>query len=136
MRSKGVFIKSGKGGMARVELKIDLEASTPGVTVELNENVWNAEIKKGAFPDWIEGAVYGAEFALRLAEISSASVRIVVIAGLLTDSTATNVAAAAANAVWNAVNFEVPQEVTDRINQAVLVEWNDWNQPVQSFDVP
>ncbi|WP_105484097.1 hypothetical protein [Abditibacterium utsteinense] len=85
-------------------------------------------------PKWLEGAVYGVEFALRLAEVSSAFVRVVRAIGVEVDTTSTNVAAAAADAVWKAVKFEVPEKVTDKIRQAVLVEWNHMKQGLQKFD--
>ncbi len=57
---------------------------------------------------------------MRLANIQAASVQIRRIVGLEVDSNPTNIAAAAADAVWQAVEFDVPQEVMNRINRAVL----------------
>lgn len=126
MESTGIYAKYGKekfGGYARVLLEIELGGEHSSVEVVLNDDEWNNQLRGSNYSDWLEGAIYGVEFALLLAGICGASVEIKMIAGLDTDSSPTNIAAAAADAVWKAVGFHVPNEITQQINQAVLAGW-------------
>lgn len=133
MESEGTFARQGKGGYARVLIEIDLQAPHSIVEVALNDDEWNNQLHRGNFDDWFKGAIYGVRFALRVAGISTAAVRIKRIVGLEVDSNPTNIAAAAADAVWKAVEFDVPPEVTNKIIQAVLEAWKCSCQ-LQPFD--
>ncbi len=133
MKSEGTFAKYGKGGYARVLIEIVLGGEVLSVEIMLNDDEWNNQLRTGDFDYWLEGAVYGVQFALRVAGVTAASVEIKRIVGLMVDTIPTNIAAAAADAVWKAINFDVPKQITHNINQAVLIGWKN-PHVLQKFD--
>jgi len=78
------------------------------------------EIPSQGYEDWKAGAIEGAVYALRLAGRLRCGLVISKIIGLAGDTTAAAVGAAAANAVWAALDFRPPTAVVRRLEDDVL----------------
>lgn len=113
--AEGKYAKFSKGGYARVLLEVERPSPQPSVHVELDDHEWNDQLRGGRFADWIAAARYGAEFGLRIADVTDARVTVRRIVALLVDATSTTIAAAAADAVWRATEFTPAHSLRERI---------------------
>jgi hypothetical protein len=94
------------------------------------------EASADGYAEWKAGAVAGVGFALRVAGARDCGVRVVLIEGMTSDTNATIVAAAAARAVWRALEFTPPSEVVATIDAEVLGSWTRGDGAPSLFDGP
>ena len=83
-----------------------------------------------------QGAVYGVRFGLRLTNSLPCAVRITEVEGEKSHTNPTVVAAAAAYAVWEALGYEPPQEIHDRISGEVDVSRQRGGDYLGLFEKP
>jgi len=115
--------------VANVEIEILPAVDGPFITVATDGSGWIAqgyieEAGKNGYLSWKAGAVAGVEFALQVCGNPRYAVAIRKIEGMQTDTNPTVVAAAAADAVWKALGFQPPEEVTACIEQKVFSSWS------------
>ena len=99
-----------------VTVELDWNALEPSIEVMLE---MGTETAGGDFEAWAEGAVYGVRFALESSNALPCAARIREILGDFETTTATVVAAAAAHAIWEAIEYQPPPDVTASIERAV-----------------
>jgi hypothetical protein len=119
------FKRYGKGGYARVTLDIDFESTEFCFSVQLNDDEWNDQLKKGNFNSWFEGVESGVKYALKTLGSTKAKVVLRKIVGLIVDTNYMNIAVASANAVWEAYGFKPSEEMINCMNTLVLKSWDD-----------
>ncbi len=112
---------------AIVELDVDTNAGGTHIADHCTGDGWvaqgyleNASAK--GYDDWKAGARVGVEFALQVANVT-ANVVIRRITGMLTDTNPSIVAAAAANAIWDAVEFSPSSEAIACMESVVFQSW-------------
>lgn len=99
-----------------VTVELDWNALEPSIDVLPDIDLGTVDVN---FAAWAEGAVYGVRFALESSNALPCAARIRQILGDCETTNATVVAAAAAHAIWEAIEFEPPPDVTARIEGAV-----------------
>ncbi|TDJ71753.1 MAG: hypothetical protein E2O39_07860 [Planctomycetota bacterium] len=99
-----------------VTVELDWNALEPSIEVMLEIG---PETAGGDFEAWAEGAVYGVRFALESSNALPCAACIRQILGDFETTNATIVAAAAAHAIWEAIDFEPQPDVIARIEGAV-----------------
>jgi hypothetical protein len=72
------------------------------------------------YDQWISGALLGVEFALGFIRTKPVSVIIQRIIGTIVDTTVGAVTAAAAIAVWTALEYTPPRDATERLKRCAL----------------
>ncbi len=113
--SKGEY-RGGKGkGYARVHVSQVSEDTNGKVSVALDDDPWNAPLKAGTYPEWIEAAVYGSQYALDTARITWGNWEVRRIVGTDADTYHALVVIAAARAIWNCCDFRPAQAAEDRL---------------------
>jgi hypothetical protein len=132
--------RGGKGFAARVSIAFERAPGTPRLELACTgPGVWRGQ---GSLDDvgphdhlaWQAGARLGAAFALRIAGLAGAGVRIIKIVGMTTDTNPTIVAAAAARAVWAAAGFTPPAGLLARFEAQVFSSCQlDW-EALPDFD--
>jgi hypothetical protein len=118
--------------LPRWALAVEVPASAPAIEFDCSGRGW---LGQGQFEDvpavgydnWKAGATAGAAFALATAGIQSARIVFTRISGLTTDTNPSVVGAAAALAVWRALNFKPSNEVRARLEKIVF---GSWERPV------
>src|SRR5579863_8866347 len=115
MRVEGRFLRQtgGRGFAARVTVDFTTNASSPTIRVDLSGEGWTRQgdledASSQGYGDWALGAEYGVAYALRVAGRTDCSVIVSRITGASTDTNPTVVAAAAADAVWKALQYTPP----------------------------
>ena len=103
----------------RVGVEIDWDALEPGVAVDLVEAGAGAPVGSEDYERWVRGAIYGVRFAITETNSMPCVVRLVELA-VGEGTTATQVAAAAALAVWEAIGVELEGGVLARIHRRVV----------------
>ena len=102
---------------ARVSVELDWDAMEPGVEVRFAHRA-----DGGPEPDvlavWERSVVHGVRFALKVARSLPCAVRVTELCGDPAHTRPTLIAAAAAQAVWEALEFEPPPAV-----RAAVVAW-------------
>ena len=131
--------RKGLGYFAEVALDVERAALQPGVEFRLDGSGWLGqgiveEVPGHGYDDWRDGARAGIAFALREAGATDARVCVHAIRGMTTDTNPWIVAAAAANAVWTALDFEPTPEVVARVDARVFASWSAPRDAVPSFD--
>lgn len=124
-------IHEGRPFAAIVTISVERPSREPGVRLDLcgsgfrSQGDMESAPPQGPYEDWREAAVRGAAFALRLASAVDACVTITAIEGrAFTDTTAATVAAAAVDAVCQALGVTPPEEVQRRLTALVLQSWS------------
>lgn len=120
--------KDGAGYAARVLIALQTDSKVPGITFCCAGEGWFAQgyledATADGYNDWKAGAKAGIEFALQVVQVSDVRVVVKRITGMTTDTNPTIVAAAAAKAVWSALDFEAPENVTQRMENLVFSSW-------------
>jgi hypothetical protein len=108
---------------ARVELEVDTSAAATDISLQCSGEGWVEQgcledVSETGYEPWKGGARAGVQFALQVAGVS-ATVVIRRITGMVTDTNPTAVAAAAADAIWNALDFKPSKEVADHLESVV-----------------
>lgn len=123
---------------AIVSLAVDPEASE--LTIELactgsgfTSQGYTEEVPSEGYDDWKAGAKAGVSFALDIAEKKKCRVQITKIEGLSTDTNPTIVGVAAAFATWQALDFNAPKEVVEKIEKQALSSWSLSHQAIPEF---
>ena len=129
--AEGTFLRQtgGKGYAARGAVEIEAGAATNEIRLVLTGfgSSRQGDIEDASaegYADWAAGAKTGRAYALRVAERSDCSVTIRGISGLSTDTDPTIVAAAAADAVWKALNYVPSETVRQGVERVTLRSWN------------
>lgn len=99
-----------------VTVELDWNALEPSVDVLPDMDLGAVDVN---FAAWAEGAVYGVRFALESSNALPCAACIRQILGDFETTNATIVAAAAAHAIWEAIDFEPQPDVVARIEGAV-----------------
>lgn len=112
---------------AIVELDVDTDANNTSIADRCAGDGWVAQgyledASAGRYEDWKAGARVGVEFALQVSNVT-ANVVVRRITGMITDTNPSVVAAAAANAIWNAVGFSPPADVIALMESVVFQSW-------------
>lgn len=84
------------------------------------------DVPDTGYEDWKAGARAGIDFALSAAPLPPVRVTIRRISGSSTDTNPTVVGAAAALALWRAVDFSPPTQMIEKLEAAV---WGSWQFP-------
>lgn len=127
----GRFLVQRAGVGFAAHVTICLERGHVGPAIELactGPGGWHGqgsleEVAANGHLSWQAGARLGAAFALRIAGLTDARVRITKIVGMTTDTNPTIVAAAAARAVWAAAGFVPAAELLARFEAQVFASW-------------
>lgn len=100
---------------ARVTVELDWDALEPGVAIELADGSPGGDERDA----WERGAMHGVQFALDTSRALPCVVRVTEICADASCSGATVVAAAAACAVWEALEVTPPEAALQRIDARV-----------------
>lgn len=104
----------------RVSVALDWDALEPGVQIDLESRADGAApLDSPEFRAWVAGAVHGVRFALGHAHSMPCVVSVIELAVGPEGATATHVAAAAAFAVWEALQVEPAPETLASIHARV-----------------
>jgi len=132
IQTEGRFLQTRKGVLcaARVWLTIEPAADQPAIELQCAGPGPAAaqgeldDVSAAGFPAWPEAARVGARYALHVAQAQTAHVTITRILGRAAlDTNPTVVAAAAAAAVWNGLQFEPGPAVRDWLARCVFESW-------------
>jgi hypothetical protein len=124
------FARQTKSGGFFAEVSVEVEpAAQPSVTIKTEGEGFRRQgtlesVPAEGYEDWRAGAVIGARFALRVAEVA-AVVLITRISGLSTDTNPSIVAAAAALAVWKALGVQPQPEAREQVEQVAFESWKN-----------
>lgn len=111
--------RGGKGfGYARVHVCRRDNAPTASVSVALDGDAWNDQLKGGGYGDWIAAAIFGCRFAFDVAGVASGSWEIRRIVGIDSDTTPPFVAIAAARAVWKVCSYPATEIETEKLTDS------------------
>ena len=118
------------GYFALVKLEAESEWNTLDITTDCHGNGFTAqgyieEVPANGYDDWKQGAINGVKFALEAINKQNTKVIITHIEGLTTDTNPTIVAAAAARALWNALEIEVSEVTEKNMEDFVLQSWSN-----------
>ena len=105
---------AGRGHFAAAWVRYD-PAVPPGATVA-------PDAIDSTYPDWREGAAFGASLGRRLAECGGGFV-VTRIRGMDIDTNPTLVAIAAMRALWLAVGFDPATKLAARIEACIPLSW-------------
>lgn len=116
-------------------------ATEPSIEVKCSGNFRPEDFMQGQIEDvaerghndWKAGGCAGVSYALRLAQAPPCRVTITKIEGLFTDTNPTIVGAAAAFAVWKALDYQPSQEEIQRLEEIVFSSWSLPDGAVPSF---
>lgn len=104
---------------ARVSVEMCWDVLEPGIEVRFAP--WGREVPGTAdLAVWEQSVAHGVRFALQVARALPCAVRVTEVAGDPGHTRPTVLAAAAAQAVWEALEFEPPFEVLERLQARVL----------------
>lgn len=104
---------------ARITVELDWDTLQPGVQVYLQEAGGPKPPDPAELRAWEQGAIYGVRYALGVANTMPCTVRITELSGDVHCMNPTLVAAAAATAVWEALEFEPAEPVRDSMRERV-----------------
>jgi hypothetical protein len=103
---------------ARVSVELDWDSLEPAIEVRFTQ-------QRGPSPSadvvavWEQSVVHGVRYALKVARALPCTVRVTKLCGDPAHSLPTLMAAAAATAVWEALEYEPPPEVRARLQELV-----------------
>lgn len=126
--AKFARVKVGLPHFAEVAVVVDPAAGDFAVDLRCSGLGWTGQgyledAPAHGYDDWKAGATVGATSACGVAGLAGARVTVERISGLLTDTNPTIVAAAAALAVWNAIGFQPPPPIFERLEAQVFASW-------------
>jgi len=127
--AEGTFLRQRRsvGFVARVTVEVSI-TEKPTVSVNLEGDQWTTPTES-----WKAAAIYGASYALEVVERKDCAVRILKILGTIADSNATVIAAAAADAVWKALNCEPHALIRSEIEAVALGSWKAEPDKLREF---
>jgi len=135
--SEGTFLHQtgGCGYAARVAIEIDQDADQPYVAFRCGGSGWQGQgsienATEFGYEDWKLGAYEGVKYALDRCARPQLGVVITRITGAMTDTNPILVGLAAVDAVWKALEFNVPQPEAERL---LLLGLSSWTSPETSF---
>lgn len=114
---KGEYRGGNRGGYARVHVCQVNDNTNGTVSIALDDDPWNAQLKTGAYPDWIEAAVNGCRYAIKTACATWGSWEVRRIVGTDADTSNEFVVIAAARAIWNCCDFRATQLDVDELTK-------------------
>ena len=141
VQTEGNFLRQkGRGFAARVTIQIECGANAPYTATALRGEGWIRqgdveEVPSIGYDDWKQGAIIGAEYALKKAEAMDCTVIITRIVGMTTDTNPTIVGAAAINAVWQALNYVPEASEQNRLEAIVLNSWEHEPHTLPNFEI-
>jgi hypothetical protein len=121
--------KNKRSYAAVVEVELNMVTDGPFVTVQTDGNGFTSQgtienTPRQGYDHWKAGAVAGVQYALQTCGNPAYGVVVRSIRGMHTDTNPTVVAAAAINAVWEALAFQPPDDVIACIEQKVFSSWS------------
>lgn len=129
--------KKGKPYGASVTIQFESTSDRAYIFFQCSESGWGGtqgsweEATAQGYQDWKAAAKVGIEYALRQANQTQTGIIVTRILGRDgTDTNPTIVAAAAAYAVWNAIDFRPSKEEEHRLHEIVF---DSWNQPLDDL---
>ena len=120
----------------RVTVELDWNTLDSGVLMCAAVGYGAPELGAREWSSWEKGALYGVRFGLNLANSLPCAVRITGVEGESSHTNPTVVAAAAAYAVWEALDYEPPKEIHDRICAEVDVSRQRGDDYLGFFEKP
>ena len=129
--SEGRFLRQTRRGgyAARVSLVIETYSPNPQIEFNCTGEGWTAqgnieEVPAEGYDDWKGGAVAGIRHAMRQAGRTDCSVSVTRILGMATDTNPSIVAAAAAFAVWDAIEYQPSASQVEFLQETALTSWD------------
>lgn len=139
-KGEGRFLKQYKVGyFAVVKLEVETGCEETQITTDCHGQYITSqgqieEATADGYNDWKDGAISGVIFALEVADVQKVNVTITQIEGLTIDTNPTICAAAAARALWNALEITVSEETENNLENYVLQSWKCLDYiPVENF---
>jgi len=131
-------VKNGLPHFARVSLAIECASEPPDIIFSCSGTGFTSQgyveqMPATGYDDWKGGARAGISFALSLVRHTSCRVDVREIDGLTTDTNPTIVGYAAALAVWQALGFEPPSEVIEKLEAVVFSSWRRPHDEIPTF---
>jgi hypothetical protein len=127
MTGRGRFARQvgGRGCFGIVEVEIDPNSPITSILVQTHGDGFQSQgqiegVPERGYEEWKQGAVLGVAFALWTTGYPDCAVVITRIEGMTSDTNSTIVAAAAMDAVWNALAFTPEAALTAQIEQSVV----------------
>jgi hypothetical protein len=113
---------------ALIRLEVETDCDETRITTDCHGQGFYSqgyieEVPADGYDSWKDEAISGVVFALEVADVQKAEVTITHIEGLSTDTNPTIVAAAAARALWNALEISVSNETEKNLENYVLQSW-------------
>ncbi len=114
---------------ARVTVEVDTSTEDSYINMLCNGKGIDSEgcgeeVTANGYEDWKLGAIEGVKYALDICSHPNYGVSIKKIEGLTTDTTPTVVGIATAYAIWNAIGYNVPEDVVKALEEKVAREYD------------
>ncbi|QDT10523.1 hypothetical protein [Planctomycetes bacterium K23_9] len=106
----GVFHGPKSIGYARVHVRCTESPRDFAVTLALDDDEWNNQLRDGGFSDWTDAALAGLEHALRLSGNAHGQWAVIRVVGLVSDTIPRYIAHASALAAWDSVGYHAETE--------------------------
>lgn len=103
---------------ARVSVELDWDSFEPAIEVRFAQPC-GGPIAEDVLAVWEQSVTHGVRYALQVARALPCTVRVTELCGDAAHSCPTLMAAAAATAVWEALEYQPPIAVSERMQQLV-----------------
>jgi hypothetical protein len=138
VEGKFARVHNGLPYAARVTVTVEEPSAQPDILFSCSGKGWIRqgyleEVPAVGYDSWKAGARAGIEYALSKAGVGTARVEVVKIVGMITDTNPSVVGAAAAIAIWKALEFEPPEEVISSMEAVVFGNWQRSHDEVPQF---